>query len=99
MRRAWIEILILCVVPTQRRSLSMRRAWIEISCLAWKDIFRRVALHAESVDRNSGRTQDRAAEITVALHAESVDRNDLPVAVMVTGNMSLSMRRAWIEII
>ena len=52
----------------------MRRAWIEISPAGcWRDA-RRVALLAESVDRNS-KGGLLASVSSVALLAESVDRN------------------------
>ena len=58
------------------RSLSMRRAWIEISQDMYNAIGLWVALHAESVDRNTGQNTSSSDEYTVALHAESVDRNN-----------------------
>ena len=57
-----------------------------------------VALRKESVDRNLlGRCRDSGFE-RVALRKESVDRNVVAVGVWVAVVMSLSARRAWIEI-
>ena len=96
-RRAWIEISFCrysacCVV-----SLSARRAWIEISSAKQTAYFFLVALRKESVDRNNGH-ETTPNIIWVALRKESVDRNcELPSNA---GKflMSLSARRAWIEI-
>ena len=79
-------------------SLSARRAWIEIS-----DIFRtphrsKVALRKESVDRNQGCYQLLDGCAVVALRKESVDRNRYYFDVEAANDMSLSARRAWIEI-
>ena len=78
-------------------SLSARRAWIEINIACATGFSASVALRKESVDRNrSGGCQQQVA-LDVALRKESVDRNvdtqDFCVCVM-----SLSARRAWIEI-
>ena len=78
-------------------SLSSRRAWIEISLLIGRPITHMVALLTESVDRNSlQRTEAQAAR--VALLTESVDRNPTRSATLRFLSMSLSSRRAWIEI-
>ena len=53
-RRAWIEILLLRVLPFFAASLSARRAWIEISGSTKPNARRAVALRKESVDRNPG---------------------------------------------
>ena len=54
----------------------MRRAWIEmINKIACKKNVE-VALHAESVDRNSN-SRFTSLLLRVALHAESVDRNTM----------------------
>ena len=57
-----------------------------------------VALHAESVDRNFYIVQ-LINSFSVALHAESVDRNSVPWWCIKCRPRSLSMRRAWIEIV
>ena len=55
-----------------------------------------VALRKESVDRNS-RGRDCGQYGRVALRKESVDRNQGPRFVRYGVRMSLSARRAWIE--
>ena len=56
-----------------------------------------VALRKESVDRNVKElVQEHKG--CVALRKESVDRNSAPAAMAVNAVMSLSARRAWIEI-
>ena len=79
------------------RSLSARRAWIEIvqRSACWRCL--PVALRKESVDRNRYPLIFRLARI-VALRKESVDRNSKGMMVTVDGRLSLSARRAWIEI-
>ena len=79
-------------------SLSARRAWIEIGYPASSPLkLSVVALRKESVDRNC---QGRVCLgcCLVALRKESVDRNknhQIPVKGIC---LSLSARRAWIEI-
>ena len=78
-------------------SLSARRAWIEIHLIPSNGTLRNVALRKESVDRN-GQSTRNILTLTVALRKESVDRNpslSLPSRAVW---MSLSARRAWIEI-
>ena len=58
-----------------------------------------VALRKESVDRNFLCEKRIKAELCVALRKESVDRNNLHCVEEVSGDTSLSARRAWIEII
>ena len=60
-------------------------------------IVSRVALRKESVDRNGQSTRNILTLTAVALRKESVDRN-LSFAAAVGSLMSLSARRAWIEI-
>ena len=55
-----------------------------------------VALRKESVDRNTNRL-DRAKLWFVALRKESVDRNTACAKLASLASMSLSARRAWIE--
>ena len=57
----------------------------------------RVALRKESVDRNLVGCIDRTIDIIVALRKESVDRNTVTVSTLKILAMSLSARRAWIE--
>ena len=78
-------------------SLSARRAWIEIGSGDYVQYSYNVALRKESVDRNKNTKPTEQAK-AVALRKESVDRN-APVKCNVTGDtLSLSARRAWIEI-
>ena len=62
-----------------------------------KKAARRVALRKESVDRNSCLVF-RGAGACVALRKESVDRNLYSPYLLFGGVLSLSARRAWIEI-
>ena len=55
-----------------------------------------VALRKESVDRNRQRNQWKPIQ-AVALRKESVDRNEPSKTRKLTNMMSLSARRAWIE--
>ena len=57
-----------------------------------------VALLAESVDRNSN-PGSTTLTFPVALLAESVDRNVLLAGFIFFLRKSLSLRRAWIEIL
>ena len=57
----------------------------------------RVALRKESVDRNLKRSKIMKNR-RVALRKESVDRNSVCNIVSVSIKVSLSARRAWIEI-
>ena len=57
-----------------------------------------VALRKESVDRNYYSDKD-ADWVRVALRKESVDRNSIRLVNMRAYTMSLSARRAWIEIV
>ena len=57
-----------------------------------------VALRKESVDRNDEYAVLQNIVSTVALRKESVDRNKQKAKYDRDGNMSLSARRAWIEI-
>ena len=79
-------------------SLSARRAWIEIAgCLRPLWPASRVALRKESVDRNL-RALERCFHLGVALRKESVDRNIGVGTTRDRRGVSLSARRAWIEI-
>ena len=78
-------------------SLSARRAWIEILTDDVSTGGKIVALRKESVDRNPGKFVWLAGLI-VALRKESVDRNLWWGVRKAVGSLSLSARRAWIEI-
>ena len=79
-------------------SLSARRAWIEIIGLTYDGLIASVALRKESVDRNwlCGRLNMPIS--LVALRKESVDRNKKLRTCVSNRSLSLSARRAWIEI-
>ena len=57
-----------------------------------------VALRKESVDRNFHQAGNIVDTAIVALRKESVDRNIFPLTVCARSPVSLSARRAWIEI-
>ena len=57
-----------------------------------------VALRKESVDRNFVSAFDVLAVSAVALRKESVDRNPNSIRRLLMSAVSLSARRAWIEI-
>ena len=57
-----------------------------------------VALRKESVDRNDKISAIRITRERVALRKESVDRNFFAVSLNYKEVLSLSARRAWIEI-
>ena len=57
-----------------------------------------VALRKESVDRNVDPDKDSLTDDVVALRKESVDRNCVRLQLLSTMLLSLSARRAWIEI-
>ena len=58
----------------------------------------RVALRKESVDRNRNSIKRCLMSVVVALRKESVDRNWYCLGTRVSETLSLSARRAWIEI-
>ena len=58
-----------------------------------------VALRKESVDRNRQRHGCGREKQRVALRKESVDRNNRMLDKTILQAMSLSARRAWIEIV
>ncbi len=97
-RRAWIEIVVSMALDQYLKSLSARRAWIEICGGAYARPSAAVALRKESVDRNGG-LMSVVRFATVALRKESVDRNTQRRDFRRLGLLSLSARRAWIEII
>ena len=80
-------------------SLSARRAWIEIQISVSTVVgVLAVALRKESVDRNCSLFRCRIRPPVVALRKESVDRNEWIKAKYPGCRLSLSARRAWIEI-
>ena len=85
-------------IDNERRSLSARRAWIEMRVAAGSGVFYAVALRKESVDRNIRREMSLMRPYAVALRKESVDRNMGASYGRTAKMVSLSARRAWIEI-
>ncbi len=79
-------------------SLSARRAWIEIIFMLLLALILLVALRKESVDRNGQCFAHYIANNKVALRKESVDRNKSLHICALSRLLSLSARRAWIEI-
>ena len=61
-------------------------------------MLRVVALRKESVDRNLNTFAEGGEVSIVALRKESVDRNSMYTDMPLAMQMSLSARRAWIEI-
>ena len=80
------------------RSLSARRAWIEIFVRRKRNHSLIVALRKESVDRNLYYQDNKIRPAAVALRKESVDRNNDILRNFLDRRLSLSARRAWIEI-
>ena len=80
------------------KSLSARRAWIEIIDYIIDYVNDAVALRKESVDRNQQLVDTSKDIIKVALRKESVDRNAQWSGRHQAFFLSLSARRAWIEI-
>ena len=96
-RRAWIEIETLSSAWPCPLSLSARRAWIEMREAKAGILLGLVALRKESVDRNYSHA-GKLFNCLVALRNESVDRNGDRCRVFFDHSVSLSARRAWIEI-
>ena len=68
------------------------------SDVKWKIVATYVALRKESVDRNTAFLAARVSSLAVALRKESVDRNySTIVTFQHPSGLSLSARRAWIE--
>ncbi len=87
-------------IPCWGRSLSARRAWIEIrNTVKYYARQKTVALRKESVDRNKDTCLSSKLMYQVALRKESVDRNIVNLDAVRVPKVSLSARRAWIEIL
>ena len=98
-RRAWIEMReVKAGILLDLTSLSARRAWIEIGRNTALHRQCQVALRKESVDRNCVISKLKPSS-RVALRKESVDRNLLASPFNIIFGVSLSARRAWIEIV
>ena len=98
-RRAWIEISSFLDIDYYI-TVALRKESVDrnpFPYLLWQ--FWPVALRKESVDRNSRTIQVCRAMPRVALRKESVDRNKTMQAIAQAFNVSLSARRAWIEIV
>ena len=99
-RRAWIEIVYpgtwsgSILVALRKESVDRNREVV----VEEVDIIPVVALRKESVDRNPSTARSVSSKILVALRKESVDRNTTIGYVMSKSRLSLSARRAWIEI-
>ena len=93
------NVLLICRPHGIDLSLSARRAWIEIVISAMTSQISVVALRKESVDRNSFCRYPACCVVLVALRKESVDRNCCVEAQHLDDLVSLSARRAWIEIL
>ena len=84
---------VLCTFAVALRKESVDRNLL----MWWQSNTTIVALRKESVDRNNQRAWKRR-ERRVALRKESVDRNQMHPLWIVCRSVSLSARRAWIEI-
>ena len=79
--------------------VALRKESVDRNCLDAKaEKTQYVALRKESVDRNGFAWLASRAR-SVALRKESVDRNSMYVTRLPNAQVSLSARRAWIEII
>ena len=83
----------MCLAVALRKESVDRNYIIKITVLP-----PRVALRKESVDRNKAYITI-ITTCTVALRKESVDRNNGRLGAIHNTEMSLSARRAWIEIV
>ena len=96
-RRAWIEIGNLCN-DAESNPVALRKESVDRNASRWATASARsVALRKESVDRNWALTTPSTSS-HVALRKESVDRNRLNLFRWRCFWLSLSARRAWIEI-
>ena len=95
-RRAWIEI-INNNYNDLTRPVALRKESVDRN-LSFHNSIKRclVALRKESVDRNS-KIAKKVLTSMVALRKESVDRNNVRHTTTPRPSMSLSARRAWIE--
>ena len=97
-RRAWIEIL-QKDCHHQAESVALRKESVDRNTRkANRSRTMQVALRKESVDRNGLGFCHFCDDFAVALRKESVDRNIWVNKTQSPPSMSLSARRAWIEI-
>ena len=87
-----IVIVIGCVVALRKESVDRNQSGRNSQNI------KRVALRKESVDRNLHYRRVNLLRFQVALRKESVDRNLAVWAIEHAYQLSLSVRRAWIEI-
>ena len=96
-RRAWREIKYV-VKDSDFSGVALRKESVDRNDVETATgLFTSVALRKESVDRNSVPFKP-ASHLSVALRKESVDRNTMRRDFKTLGLLSLSARRAWIEI-
>ena len=97
-RRAWIEIPAGCWRDA-RCVVALRKESVDRNYSHAGELFDllNVALRKESVDRTA-RACLSGLHALVALRKESVDRNPMRVDAACVAGLSLSARRAWIEI-
>ncbi len=97
-RRAWIEILLSPSFMASQK-VALRKESVDRNVLKKYPVIlgNVVALRKESVDRNICIIEKTIA-FYVALRKESVDRNSTYVTRLPRCQVSLSARRAWIEI-
>ena len=97
-RRAWIEISVWCTCFSAPY-VALRKESVDRNILPTRSATTcGVALRKESVDRNHSWTGTRPSLLFVALRKESVDRNVCFALFASCVLVSLSARRAWIEI-
>ena len=82
-------------------AVALRKESVDRNVLMWSYTIGPpcVALRKESVDRNTRLLCRRLLNSAVALRKESVDRNMSVFDVLAIDSVSLSARRAWIEIL
>ena len=99
-RRAWIE-MIASANFCRNRFVALRKESVDRNVIGSpkKVSVIVVALRKESVDRNLLVPEQHTDGISVALRKESVDRNTLRACAIACIVLSLSARRAWIEML
>ena len=83
---------------TKNKHVALRKESVDRNLVVWAVVrVCEVALRKESVDRNLY-LSSFVLVLAVALRKESVDRNNIRNPATTLPSMSLSARRAWIEI-
>ncbi len=97
-RRAWIEIDS-AVDSASGTLVALRKESVDRNSVPFRPASHLsiVALRKESVDRNNTVQIEIVKMHAVALRKESVDRNHVRDSTSTLPSMSLSARRAWIE--